>query len=442
MGSAILPKSVTRPQRRANSPSKLSVSEATAKTPQRDPAPGRAVAAVDEEGGEEHRHEHQPHHGERVGDVDQRHRAARARAHDGSGSRAAVRGRRGGRPRRLGHRAPATAGYGRRWAPRSGASTSRASTTRSTPSDPITRARTTAPRVSPASRSSSPVSRHSPSTSGPWWAARPIQTRSPGLGVVDLDRAVVESVASSGSAGSSVGGGVLQVGHLGDVVLGEAQLGEVEVVEVGEVRVVGRGGLLGELLALDEHLHLGADPPRGAVGADVVDQRGDPLDAGQDLGGVDLVGQVGGLGAVLVGVAEHPDGVELGLGEERLELGEVVLGLAGEADDDVGPDAGLGRQRADLRAQRQERLAGPEAPHPPQQRPGGVLEGQVEVVGDAGRAGDRGEQRRADLGRLQVGHPDPAQARHLGQVDRAGARGPRRRHRGRRCPCRRRWSSR
>ena len=46
---------------------------------------------------------------------------------------------------------------------------------------------------------------------------------------------------------------------------------------------------------------------------------------------VDVVRQVLGLGAVLVGVAEHADRVEPGRGEEALELGDVGLGLAREA---------------------------------------------------------------------------------------------------------------
>ena len=53
------------------------------------------------------------------------------------------------------------------------------------------------------------------------------------------------------------------------------------------------------------------------------------------------------LGAVLVRVAEHPDRVQPGLDQEPLELGDVGLALAGEADDDVGTDAGLGGAVAD-----------------------------------------------------------------------------------------------
>ena len=55
-----------------------------------------------------------------------------------------------------------------------------------------------------------------------------------------------------------------------------------------------------------------------------------------------------GLGAVLVGVAEDADRVQPRLAQEQLELGQVGGGLAGEADDEVGPDAGLWAELPDL----------------------------------------------------------------------------------------------
>jgi hypothetical protein len=153
---------------------------------------------------------------------------------------------------------------------------------------------------------------------------------------------------------------------------------------------------------LHEHLHRRADAAGRAVLGDVLGETGDALDPGGDLDGIDLVGQVESLRAVLVGVAEHADGVELGLGEERLELGEVLLGLAREADDDVGADAGVRVERPDLAAQREERLPGPEAPHAPQHRRARVLEGQVEVRRDPPGLRDRAQQRGPHLRRLQV----------------------------------------
>ena len=92
-----------------------------------------------------------------------------------------------------------------------------------------------------------------------------------------------------------------------------------------------------------------------------------------------LPSSVGGLGAVLVGVAEDADRVQPGRGEEPLQLGDVVLGLAREPDDDVGPDARLGRRRPDLLDQLEEALGVAEPAHPAQHRAAGVLEGQVEV---------------------------------------------------------------
>ena len=58
----------------------------------------------------------------------------------------------------------------------------------------------------------------------------------------------------------------------------------------------------------------------------------------------------------------------------------------------------------------EERLARPEPAHPAQQRLAGVLEGDVEVRHDPGRGGHHVEQAGPDLGRLQVGHPHPLDA--------------------------------
>ena len=83
----------------------------------------------------------------------------------------------------------------------------------------------------------------------------------------------------------------------------------------------------GEVLG-EQHLDALADPVLGALRGQLLDQVGDPPDAGVDLGLVELAGQADRLGALLVGVAEDPDRVEAALGEEALELGDVVLGLA------------------------------------------------------------------------------------------------------------------
>ena len=125
------------------------------------------------------------------------------------------------------------------------------------------------------------------------------------------------------------------------------------------------------------------------------------------------------VGALLVGVAEHADRVQPGGGQEPLELGDVVLGLAGEADDDVAARAEVRARAPRARSSRSRNALGAaEALHPAQHGRAGVLEGQVEVRRDAGRGRDEPRAGRAQLGRLQVGHPDPVDA-----VDRGRARG-------------------
>src|SRR5690606_40563395 len=74
------------------------------------------------------------------------------------------------------------------------------------------------------------------------------------------------------------------------------------------------------------------------------------------------------LGTVLVRVTEHPDRIEPRLGEEPLQLGDVLLGLAGEPDDHVRPYPRVGRVGPDLLDQLEERLGGTEPAHPPQYR--------------------------------------------------------------------------
>ena len=173
-----------------------------------------------------------------------------------------------------------------------------------------------------------------------------------------------------------------------------------------EVLVLGR---------LDQDLDLGSDPVLGPLRDQLVDQRGNSLHPDPHLLDRHLVRISGGLGAVLVGVAEHTDRVQPGLAQERLQLGQILLGLPREADDHIAADAGLRGQRPDPCAQLQEIRAGPEAAHPAQHRRAGVLERQVEVRRDARGRGDHLEQVRAQLGRLQVGQPDPVDPRHVGE---------------------------
>src|SRR5215207_2903868 len=140
---------------------------------------------------------------------------------------------------------------------------------------------------------------------------------------------------------------------------------------------------------LDEHLDGLAEALLRALRHQLVDQLRHPGHPAVDHVLAQLAVVAGGLGAVLVGVAEHPDGVQPGLGEEPGQLGDVGLRLAREAHDDVRPDACGRGQLADLRDELQEPVGAAEAPHPAQHRLRGVLEGQVEVRRDTGRGRQR-----------------------------------------------------
>src|SRR5712664_1520155 len=89
----------------------------------------------------------------------------------------------------------------------------------------------------------------------------------------------------------------------------------------------------------------------------------DLLDSDGDLFSGVLARQRGGLGSVLVGIAEDTDGVQPCGGQELFELIDVVPRLARESDNEIRPDARCRRQGPDLLDQRQEPLTVTESAH-------------------------------------------------------------------------------
>src|SRR3954451_12894173 len=118
---------------------------------------------------------------------------------------------------------------------------------------------------------------------------------------------------------------------------------------------------------LDQHLHRLPDTLLRPLGDERVDEIGHPVATLLDHLQWQLSVQPRRLRTVLVGVPEHPDGIQTGAAEEVRQYLHVLLGLAGEADDDVAPDPRGGRQGADRRDQGQEGLGVTETTHPPQQ---------------------------------------------------------------------------
>lgn len=96
------------------------------------------------------------------------------------------------------------------------------------------------------------------------------------------------------------------------------------------------------LHGLHQHLEGLADPLLGPLRGQLLGQLGDVGEALRDGVGVELVLVADRLGALLVRIPEDADRVEAGTGEEAFQLGEVGLGLAGEADDEVGAGTRLG----------------------------------------------------------------------------------------------------
>ncbi len=171
------------------------------------------------------------------------------------------------------------------------------------------------------------------------------------------------------------------------------------------------------LLGLDEDPRMLSDPVLGALRRQLLGEVAQASDAVLDLLGRELARHPDALGAVLIRIAEDADHIELCCGEEVGEQLDIVLGLAGEADDDIGADAGLGSEGTHARNEVEEGRPIAESAHPAQQRTGGVLEGDVEPRHDLLVRHHRLEQCRTDLGRLQIGHPNP-----LEPVDRRQAR--------------------
>ena len=109
-------------------------------------------------------------------------------------------------------------------------------------------------------------------------------------------------------------------------------------------------GFLGLAAGLGGHhdLDAAAQLPGVLLGGDPVLQCGEPFEALLHHGLGQLVRQVGGGGAGPLGVLEGEGGGEAGLLHDVQGGLEVLLGLAGEADDDVGGDGRVRDLLADL----------------------------------------------------------------------------------------------
>ena len=113
----------------------------------------------------------------------------------------------------------------------------------------------------------------------------------------------------------------------------------------------------------------GADTILGALGDEFVDEIGEIFASSSNHVLVDMAVEGGSLGAFLVGIGEDASNIEPRPLQEIGEDLDIGLGLAGEAGDEVRPEAGFRTTRTDGLDDVDEGLGVTEAAHPAQQRP-------------------------------------------------------------------------
>ena len=146
------------------------------------------------------------------------------------------------------------------------------------------------------------------------------------------------------------------------------------------------------------------------LGGDPVLQGGQALEAFLHHGLGQLVRQVRGGGAGPLGVLEGEGGGEAGLLHDVERGLEVLLGLAGESDDDVGGDGRVRHLLADLVQDAQE-LGGPVGPaHVLEDLVRAGLQRHVQLRHDVGGLGHGVDDVVGEGGRVRAGEPDAFQA--------------------------------
>ena len=174
-------------------------------------------------------------------------------------------------------------------------------------------------------------------------------------------------------------------------------------------------GLFG--FAFDEEVDLAADPLGLGLRADLLLELHQLAAAGLDgaLGDFELGVELEGFGALFVGVGEDAEPVDLRGLDEGFELLVVVFGLAGEADDEAGADDDAGDDAAGLLDEVEEDFGVAAALHALEDAGAGVLQRDVEVLGDVVVLRDGLEQPRRDLVGVGVEEAEPREAGQDGE---------------------------
>ena len=184
--------------------------------------------------------------------------------------------------------------------------------------------------------------------------------------------------------------------------------GEVHEPVVGPAtREPVRGGVLAALALGDHQLDAAADQALVLVPRDVVDERGEPFVAVLDRLGGHLVVHRRRRASRARGVDERERAGEPRPAHDLHGLEEVVLGLAREADDDVGRDRGVGHRRADPVDDAEVALLAVGPAHRPQDPVGARLQGHVQLRHHVGRLGHGVDDVVGELRRVRRREPHP-----------------------------------
>ena len=152
----------------------------------------------------------------------------------------------------------------------------------------------------------------------------------------------------------------------------------------------------------DQHLDGAAHQPAVGLPGDLVLQFNEAAVAVAHGLGIDLIRQLSRGSAGPLGVLEGERARETGRSHHVERGGEVGLGLAGEADDDVGGDGGVGDRGAYPIDDPQVALGPVAATHPAKHVVGTGLQRHVQGRTDVGRLGHRRDDVVGEVARVRA----------------------------------------
>ena len=186
----------------------------------------------------------------------------------------------------------------------------------------------------------------------------------------------------------------------------------VEVDDLVVARAAAQAARVGPRRSLDEHLERAADEALGAFARAALDH----LDEALEPLHLELVGQLVGhrrrLGLAPGRVDERERAVVADLLGDLERLLEVGLGLAREADDDVGGQRAVGHVLADQRDPIEVALARVGPPHPLEHRARARLQRQVDVLAERRQLGVGADHVLAHVLGVRARVADPVDPRH------------------------------